>query len=168
MRLILLAFLSVSPAASAEGTVAFFGLHMADTSRQTTVQSTLVPEDLAPGDLARLEVIEAMAAQRFLSEGYTLLDLAPVSADLDRVVNPAQCYGCDTRMAAKLGAQFILVGEVTKVSEALLALNLQLRDGQTGEIVKAGAVDIRGNTDDTWTRGMRYILNNRIFREAKQ
>ena len=116
-------------------------------------------------ELARLALIEDMAATWFENEGFTLLDLAPVAEDLDRVTNVANCYGCDVRMAKKLGADFILVGELNKISDALLSLNLQLRDGETGDLVKAGATSIRGNTDDTWKRGMRYILKNRIFRE---
>lgn len=165
MRLILLLFLAFPSVASANGSVAFLGLHFLDTSRQSTVESTLRQPEPAAAELARIARLTEMIETRFTSEGYELLDLTPIAVDLDRVVNPANCYGCDTRMAQKLGADFVLVGEITKVSDALLAINLQLRDAKSGAIVKAGAVDIRGNTDDTWARGMRYILKNRIFRE---
>lgn len=155
--LILLALLA-TPAFGA-GKVAFFGLHMLDSSLQTMELGA------DPAEAARLEMLSGLVADRFAAEGYELVDLAPVAADLDRVVNPAKCYGCEIRMAAKLGADFALVGEVQKVSNLILTINLQLRDTATGETVKGGVVDIRGNTDDTWRRGMRYILNNRIFRE---
>lgn len=168
MRLILIVFLSFASPALAERTVAFFGLYMNDTSSQSTVQSALIPAERSAEETARIAMIETMARTRFTEEGFTLLDITPVASDLDRIVNPANCYGCDQRMAEKLGAEFILVGEITKVSDALLAINLQLRDGATGALVKAGAVDIRGNTDDTWRRGMRSILNNRIFREENK
>ena len=36
-------------------------------------------------------------------------------------------------------------------------------DAATGDMARAMTVDIRGNTDDSWTRGMRYILKNGIF-----
>lgn len=165
MRLILLLFLATTPGAWADGTVAFFGLHMTDSSTQTTAASALLPNEIDPAERTRLQMIETMASERFEAEGFRLLDLAPVAKDLDRVTNPANCYGCDVRMAKVLNADFILVGELNKISNALLSLNLQLRDGETGAIVKAGATSIRGNTDDTWRRGMRYILKNRIFRE---
>jgi hypothetical protein len=138
---------------------------MTDSSSQTTAASALLPSEIDPAELARLEMIETMAAERFEAEGFDLMDLTPIADDLARVTNPANCYGCDVRMAKKLGADFILVGELNKISDALLSVNLQLRDGETGELVKAGATSIRGNTDDTWKRGMRYILKNRIFRE---
>lgn len=151
--------LSTPSAAEEAATVAFFGIHMLDTSLQTTE----LGQD--PQEIARRERIEAQVRERFAAEGYELLDLAPVQADLDRVVNPAKCYGCDTRMATKLGADYSLVGEVQKVSNLILTMNLQLRDAETGDLVKGGVVDIRGNTDESWERGMRYILKNRIFRE---
>ncbi|MEL7514211.1 MAG: DUF3280 domain-containing protein [Pseudomonadota bacterium] len=165
MRLILLLFLALTTFASAGGSVAFFGMHMTDSSSQKTAASTLTPSQIDPAELERLKLVEAMAAEWFVAEGFDLLDLAPVADDLDRVSNPANCYGCDVRMAKKLGADFILVGELNKISDALLSINLQLRDGETGRLVKAGATSIRGNTDDTWKRGMRYILKNSIFRE---
>lgn len=150
--------LLATPALAGEK-VAFFGLHMLDSSLQTMTLGE------NPDEARRLEMLAELVAERFAQEGYELLDLAPVAEDLDRVVNPAKCYGCDTRMAAKLGADYSLVGEVQKVSNLILTLNLQLRDAETGETVKGGVVDIRGNTDDTWRRGMQYILKNRIFRE---
>ncbi len=165
MRLILLLFLASTFSAHAEGRVAFFGLHFNDTSSQTTALSALNPTEPQQAELQRLELLEKMAAERFTKEGFTLVDLAPVAVDLDRVNNPANCYGCDLRMAKKLGAEFVLVGELTKISDALLTLNLQLKDSETGALIKGGQTSIRGNSDATWTRAMRYILKNRIFRE---
>ncbi len=160
MKLILLLFLAAAAPLRADPTVAFFGLHLLDTSLQTAE----LGQD--PAELERLRLIESMVVERFTAEGYDFADLAPVQAELDSVVNPAKCYGCDARMAQKLGVDFALVGEVQKVSNAILAINLQLRDAATGQTVKGGVVDIRGNTDETWQRGMRYILNNRIFRKT--
>ncbi len=159
MRLILLTLFAT---VLAQDKVAFFGLTMLDTSLQTTAQG----QD--PAELARLEMLEALVADRFHDEGYTLVDLAPVQTDLDRVVNPTKCYGCDTRMAATLGADYSLVGEVQKVSNLILTINLQMRATESGDLVKGGVVDIRGNTDESWTRGMRYILKNRFFKREEQ
>ena len=108
-------------------------------------------------------MLEDMIKERFASEGYTLVDIEPARQKIDRVANVAKCYGCDTKIAAELGADYSLVGEVQKVSDLILAMNLQLRAADTGQMVKGGVVDIRGNTDDSWQRGMRYILKNRFF-----
>ncbi|MGX0876924.1 hypothetical protein ACSSV4_001606 [Roseovarius sp. MBR-154] len=162
MRLITLLFLGFASAATAGEKVAFFGLTLLDDSLQGEVEG----ED--PAQAARLAMLEEIVRDRFLAEGYDLVDIAPVQTDLDRIVNPAKCYGCDTRMATDLGADFSLVGEVQKVSNLILAMNLQLRDAATGDLVRGGVVDIRSNTDESWQRGMRYILKNRIFREEEK
>ncbi|MEQ8916774.1 MAG: DUF3280 domain-containing protein [Silicimonas sp.] len=162
MRLITLLFLGFASAATAGEKVAFFGLTLLDESLQSQMQG----ED--PAQIARIAMLEEIVRDRFLAEGYELLDITPVQADLDRIVNPAKCYGCDTRMATDLGADFSLVGEVQKVSNLILAMNLQLRDAATGDLVRGGVVDIRSNTDESWQRGMRYILKNRIFREEEK
>ena len=160
-RAIILALMFCGTAQAGE-TVAFFGITFLDSSLQTAE----LGQD--PDEIARIAMLEEMVRDRFTEEGYELLDLAPVAEDLDRIVNPAKCYGCDTRMATDLGADFSLVGEVQKVSNLILAMNLQLRDAATGDLVRGGVVDIRSNTDESWQRGMRYILKNRIFREEEK
>lgn len=161
IRAALLSLLLAGPAA-AEGKVAFFGITLLDESLQTAAQGEHVAE------LARIDMLEDMVRTRFSEAGFELLDLAPVAKDLDRVVNPAKCYGCDARMATKLGADYALVGEVQKISNLILAMNLQLRDAATGKTVKGRVVDIRGNTDESWQRGMRYILKTAFFKEEEE
>ena len=139
--------------------VAFFGMHFIDTSTEGAING--VREDEA----ARLALLEESVRARFAEEGFDLLDLAPVSEELDRTLNPANCNGCELRMAERLGADYALVGEVQKVSNLILAINLALRDVESGDLVRMLAVDIRGNTDDSWLRGGRYILNNHVFAE---
>lgn len=168
MRLILLLFLGMSSPGWAEGTVAFLGMHLLDLSQQNTLSGSLSEPEALEADLARLEKTKTAVAERFTQEGFALLDLGPVSAELERITNPANCYGCDLRMAKTLGADFILVGEIRKTSDALVSINLQLRDGDTGVIVKGGSASVRGNTDALWERGLRQILNNRFFREDEK
>ncbi len=158
MRLTVLALLAAT-GVHAQERVAFFGLTLLDTSLQTSATGENTAEQ------HRLRLLEEMVAARFEQEGFDLVDIEPARSDIDRVVNLAKCYGCDTRIAAELGADYSLVGEVQKVSDLILAINLQLRAAETGEMVKGGVVDIRGNTDESWQRGMRYILKNRFFVE---
>ncbi|WP_149754431.1 DUF3280 domain-containing protein [Roseivivax sediminis] len=139
--------------------VAFFGITYLDDSIQTEMQGA------DPAEAARIGMLEELVADRFAEEGWTLADTAPVQDQIDRVVNPAKCYGCDTRAAADLGAGYSLVGEVQKVSNLILSMNLQMRDAETGDMVRGRVVDIRSNTDESWQRGMNYILDNTFFEE---
>ena len=161
MRLIWLLFLLFAPPAWAEGKVAFLGLTMLDGSLQTTE----LGQD--PAEAARLKMVEALVVETFTAQGCEMLDVEPARADIERVVNPAKCYGCDIRIGKDLGADYVLVGEVQKVSNLILSMNLQLRDVATGKTVKGRVVDIRSNTDDSWMRGMRYILKTAFFKGEK-
>ena len=76
------------------------------------------------------------------------------------------CNGCEIELGRKLGADFVAIGWVQKVSNLILNLNMQVRDVAGGAIVAAGSVDIRGNTDESWRRGALYLLENRILPPA--
>ena len=140
-------------------TVAFLGLTFLDTSTEGAYFGARDDE------AARLLLIEDEIEARFKAEGFDLLDLAPIQEELDNTVNPSNCYGCEVRMAAKIDADYVLVGVVQKVSNLILAMNLVMRDVGTGDIVRGRVVDIRSNTDESWLRGMRYILKNTFFRK---
>jgi hypothetical protein len=67
-------------------------------------------------------------------------------------------------MADRLGADYVLVGEVQKVSNLIISMNLVMRDVESGVMVRGLSVDVRSNTDESWLRGMRYILKNHFFK----
>ncbi|WP_095587655.1 DUF3280 domain-containing protein [Actibacterium ureilyticum] len=162
--LMLLATGPLSPAsAQAEfgpgARVAFLGITFIDTSTEGAYFGA------KPAEQARIALLQDKVRDRFAQEGLMLVDLAPVADRLASTVNPAKCYGCDIRMGRTLGADFVLVGEVQKVSNLILSMNLVLRDTETERMVRGLSVDIRSNTDDSWLRGIRYILNNNIFKE---
>ena len=150
------------PAIAAELTpgakLAFFGIHFIDTSTEGAYYG--VRDDEAE----RLKMIEAYVVDQFTERGFELLDIAPVQKELDRVVNPADCNFCDVLMARKLGADYSVTGEVQKVSNVILTMNIVVRDTPEGQYAKGMSVDIRGNNDDSWLRGVRYILKNNVFR----
>lgn len=143
----------------APGRVAFFGLHFVDTSTEGAMNGVRADET------ARTAMAAALVADDMASRGFVLVSIDPVAGKLATVSNPARCNGCDVAMAVELGADYALSGEVQKVSNLILNLNLVLRDAQTGKAVRGGSVDIRGNTDESWQRGTRYLLKNIIFRD---
>jgi hypothetical protein len=150
--------------ASAEGVprgskVAFLGLGFVDLSTEGAYNGEREDET------RRLVLVEELVGQRFLDEGMILVDLAPIAAKLDNIANPGNCYGCDVRMAKTLGADFALTGAVHKISNLVISMNLFLRDADTGKVLRARAVDVRTNTDRSWSRGMNYILKTAFFKE---
>ncbi|MBD8891024.1 DUF3280 domain-containing protein [Roseibium litorale] len=140
------------------GTVAFLGLTFLDTSTEGAING--VRED----ETRRTLMLQDMVRSRFEQEGLTLSDLSPIAEELERTVNPSNCYGCEVRMAAKIKADYVVTGLVQKVSNLILSMNLVMREVPSGKIVRARSVEIRSNTDDSWQRGMRYILKNAFFK----
>ena len=133
---------------------AIFGFAFDDTSLQGSMQG------LGSDDLSRLARLDDQLRDALVRSGrYT------------PVVVPAEpggrtlwsCNGCEADQAQRLEAQFAIVGWVQKVSNLILNINLVIRDVATGQRVAGGSVDIRGDTDESWTRGLSYLLRNRIL-----
>ena len=58
-------------------------------------------------------------------------------------------------------------GTVQKVSNLILNINLYIDEVQTGRKVLGTSVDIRGNTDETWRHGIRYLVENNLQHDWK-
>ncbi|MDB5759475.1 MAG: hypothetical protein JWM30_2764 [Burkholderia sp.] len=118
----------------------------------------------------RLQAISKVLRQEFIDRHfYTVLDNKPAAAliaDLGSRFTLHDCNGCDADIGRALGADRILTGWVQKVSNLILNINIQIRDVQSGSVVLARSVDIRGNTDTSWLRGVRYLT--RSMDEAHQ
>lgn len=138
--------------------VAFLGLGFIDSSTEGAYNGARADET------QRRAMLEDLIRTRFTDEGFELIPLDPVAGDLAATLNPADCAGCDVRFGARLGADYVLVGEVQKVSNLILSMNLVLRDTVTGQMIRGLSVDIRSNTDESWRRGMNYILKNHYFK----
>jgi len=146
------------PGLDGDARIAFLGLTFIDTSTEGAYNGVRADE------VARLAMLEQAVADRFAAEGFTILSNDPIAADLAATTNPADCNRCELAFAARIGADYVLVGEVQKVSNLILSMNLVLRDVESGAMLRGRSVDVRSNTDDSWRRGMTYILNNTIFK----
>ena len=95
---------------------------------------------------------------------YEVVDIAPVRDKIARVRSIRSCNGCELDAAQQIGADLAVYGWVQKVSNLILNINVVVEDAKTGRHLRADSVDIRGNTDESWQRGLRYLVNNRLFR----
>ena len=157
-RLLALALIVAAPAAAAQEKlkVAFFGFEMIDTSGAPT-------SDAERLRLARLDaVFEEMlkASGRF--------EIAPIpdglAAKIASQIKFSTCNGCEVDFAREIGADVAGFGTVQKVSNLILNENLYMRRAD-GAPFFAQSVDIRGNTDESWERGLRYMLKNHLLTE---
>jgi len=114
-------------------------------------------------ELGRLQRVGDQLRKELSESGrFQVLDIAPVSAAAHGS-NLQACGGCDVKFAAQLGADLAITGVVQKVSNLILNLNIYLRDVHTGNLVMAASADMRGNTDESWSRAMSYLVRNRLL-----
>lgn len=153
LLLVLLVTAGTAPVCAA-GRLALFPFELINTSMEPT----------RPEELARLQAAAPLVQKRLEEAGYVLVDVAPVAAAAEQAAPLKDCNGCELKLARELGAELAALGWVQKVSNLILNVNLQIREVATGRLVKAGSVDIRGNTDESWRRGFVYLMDRRILR----
>ena len=93
---------------------------------------------------------------------YRLVDNGPAAAliaDLKSRQNLRDCNGCEIDIGKALDADVIVIGWVQKVSNLILNINVQVKDVHTGAMLNAKSVDLRSNTDESWLRGIRYLVD---------
>lgn len=138
------------------GTALFMGLHWIDLSTEGQMNGTRADES------ARLAMVTQQVEDELTARGFSLTNVDPEK--VSGVADPGDCNGCDTHLARDQGLDYAISGQVQKVSNLILALRLSIRDAESGKAVAAGTVDIRGNTDESWSRGFTYLFKNVLFR----
>ena len=112
---------------------------------------------------ARLVRISEQLRKELADSGkFQVLDIAPVREAASRA-NLQACGGCDLKLAGQIGADLEITGLVQKVSNLIINLNIYLRDVKTGTLITVASADMRGNTDESWSRTMSYLIRNRLL-----
>jgi len=52
------------------------------------------------------------------------------------------------------------------VSDLILNINVYIEDARLKKMEFVKCVDIRGNTDESWQRGLDYMLRHYLLRDA--
>jgi hypothetical protein len=151
--------LAVSAPTRADETpkLAVFDFEMIDTSLQGEVYG---PRNDEQDRLKR--VGDQLRKQLGESGKFQILDIAPVNAAAHQS-NLQACGGCDVKLAQELGADLEITGTVQKVSNVILNINIYLHDVHNGRMVTVMSADMRGNTDESWTRATSYLIRNRLL-----
>ena len=76
------------------------------------------------------------------------------------------CNGCELDIGRALNAEVIILGWVQKVSNLILNVNIEVKDVASGKTLYTKSVDLRGNTDTSWLRGIHYMVQS--IAEKKQ
>ena len=151
----LLALLLGGATAAAAERVAVFDPELYDTSG----------EGLREDQQKRLAMIgERLRAALRESDRFEVVDTAPLRARLQGGPSLRTCATCAPDAAAELGAELALLTTVHKVSNLILSVTVALREASPSGATRAvHSAEIRGNTDESWERGLRWLLRNRLL-----
>jgi Protein of unknown function (DUF2380) len=136
---------------------AIFGFELIDTSLEGEANGPRADETAR---LVRLS--EQLRSLVKKSGKLEVINIAPVENEA-RKENLQKCGGCDADLAQKVGAEISVTGTVQKVSNLILNINLYVRVVATKKPLVAMSVDIRGNTDESWSRGLEYLVRTRFL-----
>jgi hypothetical protein len=124
--------------------------------------------DLEPttdAETARLASIASLFKGKLEASGR--YRIVPISADAQAKIGAGPevgaCGGCEFVYGKQLGADYSAWIVVQKVSDLILNINVYMADVAAGKMAFVHSVDIRGNTDESWTRGLTYLLKNYLL-----
>lgn len=146
------AALLVGSAQAAGPKVAVFNFELVDTSLEGATNG---PRPDQQQRLARAgsELRDQLAKSCWVE----VVDIAAVATQAD-AADLRTCDDCETNFARKVGADYSIVGWVQKVSNLILNMNIRVRDAKSGRVVAVKSVDMRGNTDETWSRAVNWLV----------
>jgi hypothetical protein len=145
------------PARADPPKLAIFDFELLDTSLEGEMRG---PQADERDRLIRIS--DQMRRQLTESGKFQLVDISPVKAAAEGS-NLQACGGCDVQYAQRIGADLVITGVMRKISTLILNLTIFVRDVHTGRLITAMNADLRGNTDESWTRATSYLVRNRLL-----
>jgi hypothetical protein len=125
-----------------------------------------VPADDIDREQLRLSTEEA---RRLIAASgrYQLVDVSAVNDQAAKAGKLRDCDGCEARIAAGLDADQSMIGIVTRITRMEYAVTFKLRDARSGAIVAVEQTDLRMGANVAWSRGARWLIQNRLLEQAK-
>jgi hypothetical protein len=74
-----------------------------------------------------------------------------------------ECGGCEIDYGRALGADFVAWMRIQKVSNLILNMTVYFAEVTSGRMTLTKSVDLRGNTDDSWSRSLKYLVKNSVL-----
>jgi Protein of unknown function (DUF2380) len=169
MRTIALIFapaivLAALAAAGAAETVkiAVFPFELEDAS---AAAAYIPPDDI---DREQLRLSTEEARRLIAASGrYQLVDVSAVNDPAAKAGKLRDCDGCEARIAAGLGADQSMIGIVTRITRTEYAVTYRIRDARSGAIIAVAQTDLRMGANVAWSRGARWLIENRLLEQAK-
>ncbi|GJD50311.1 hypothetical protein OPKNFCMD_3050 [Methylobacterium crusticola] len=148
-----------APEAAPSRRAAVFGIELAEPG-------AVGLRPLRPEDARRLALATATLEREVAAAGTLApVDLGSQAAAIRRDAPLYKCEGCAERIALTAGAALAVYGYVQRNANQLLNLTITITEADSGKVLRGGQVVIRGDTDDTWLHGVRWLVKNRLLAE---
>ena len=125
-------------------------------------------EDLEPttgAERARIALIASVFKAKLEASGRYQFVAIPADAASKIAARPevGACGGCEFGYGKKPGADYVAWIVIQKVSDLILNINVYMADVGAGKLAFVHSVDIRGDNDESWTRGITYLVKNYLL-----
>jgi len=124
-------------------------------------------EPTTDAELRRLEALrEGFENQLNASGKYRVIPVPEtIKAKIESGQFMGECGGCEISYGKALGSNIGAWIIVQKVSNLILNINLHMVDINSRKTMLVQSVDIRGNTDESWARGLSYLLRHHVLNQ---
>ena len=124
--------------------------------------------DLEPttkAEQARLASIASLFKAKLEASGRYRFVSIPADTAAKMAAGPTigACGGCEFDYGKQLAADTVAWVVVQKVSDLILNINVYMGDVPARKLTFVHSVDIRGNTDESWSRGISYLVKNYLL-----
>ena len=121
----------------------------------------------AHAEVKRIGLLNDTLRQKLAASGrFEIVDMPPdVTREIASAPRIDSCNGCRRELTRRSGASWAAWGTVQKVSNLILNINVFMENSDSGKMEFIRSVDIRGNTDESWQRGLDYLLRNYLLHE---
>lgn len=113
----------------------------------------------------RLKMISAAFKDQLAASGKYVF--VPVPASEQKKIDAGQlvgaCGGCEFDYGRDLNVEHIAWIRVQKISNLILNINVYMADVATQNVTFIHSVDLRNNTDESWMRGLNYLVQNYLL-----
>jgi hypothetical protein len=138
--------------------LALFPFELEDVSAGA---GTIPPDDI---DREQLRLSTEEARRLIAASGhYQLVDIGAVNDRTTSAGNLRDCEGCEAKLAAGLDADQSMIGIVTRISRTEYAVTYKVRDVRSGTLLDTGQTDLRMGANVAWSRGVRWLIQNRLL-----
>jgi hypothetical protein len=118
-------------------------------------------------DKARLPRLSELLRQKLQESGrYDVVPLTDaVKQEVVKSPELRNCNGCAADFAKPLGVKYAVTGEIQKVSDLILNINVYFKEVGSTKPETAYSVDIRGDNDLSFDHGIKYLVKHNILKE---